>query len=45
MTRYFCKKYQVELTLDEIRNKHKGRCFSVRKGHRKGHRCQCLVEY
>lgn len=45
MTTYFCKKYQIELSLDDIKNKHKGRCFSVKRGHRKGRSCKCLVRY
>lgn len=41
---YFCRKYGRWLTRREIEEVHKGRCFNIRRGHRKGRRCKMLVE-
>lgn len=43
LTKYFCRKYQRWLTLNEINTTHKGRCFNVRKGRRRGKPCSKLV--
>lgn len=45
MTEYFCTKYQVKLTIYEIKHRHKGRCFNVRRGRNKGRKCKCLIIY
>ena len=39
---FFCRKYQIELSLDDIHKTHKGRCFNVRRGHNKGKKCSSL---
>ena len=42
---YFCTKYQCKLTIDDIKGRHKGRCFNVRRGRNKGRKCKCLIIY